>query len=100
MTDKITESVARAMAGTQDDNWDECYLFIADANCTLETAREAYREMARAAIQAYQYAVASEAVCKVDASYGNGMLLAAFNVKSLPVGTLLFAAPPSPEAAQ
>lgn len=41
--------------------------------------------------------MASEAVCKVDASYGdNGMLLAAFKANSLPVGTHLFAAPPAP----
>lgn len=53
-----------------------------------------YIPEARVAIAAYTKAVSGEAVCKVDASYGDeGLMLAAFKSKSLPVGTLLFAAP-------
>jgi hypothetical protein len=46
----LREKVARAIAKTQDDDWENPALFLADANDTAESGREAYRDMADAAI--------------------------------------------------
>jgi hypothetical protein len=46
----LREKVARAIAATQDEEWENPALFLADANDTAESGREAYRDMADAAI--------------------------------------------------
>jgi hypothetical protein len=60
MNDDLVERVARAIAETQDDRWDNPALFMVDANDTAESGREAYCDMARAAI-----AIALEEAAKV-----------------------------------
>lgn len=50
MTPELVEAVARALAATQDDAWDNPALFMVDSNDTAEDGRESYRGMARAAI--------------------------------------------------
>jgi len=57
---ELVEPVARAIAATQDDDWNNPSLFMVDANDTAESCREAYRDMARAAI-----AIALEEAAKV-----------------------------------
>jgi hypothetical protein len=46
----LREKVARAIAETQDEDWENPALFLVDANDTAESGREAYRDMADAAI--------------------------------------------------
>jgi hypothetical protein len=46
----LREKVAKAIAETQDEDWENPALFLVDANDTAESAREAYRDMADAAI--------------------------------------------------
>jgi fructose 1,6-bisphosphatase len=57
---ELVERVAQGIATTQDDDWNNPALFMADANDTAESGREAYRDMAHAAI-----AIALEEAAKV-----------------------------------
>lgn len=53
-TDELVEKVAKAACAAVGDDWDWSVFYIVDANDDQETGREAYREIARAAIAALE----------------------------------------------
>jgi hypothetical protein len=76
--DELVEKMARAIAKTQDDDWDNPSLFIVDANDDAESCREAYRDMARAALAVARPMIREECakVAEADAKK-SGWLVAA-----------------------